>query len=260
MFFYRWYKFSLGGISIKRNAFPRALLCVLPALCFAIILYTLSTLASYDVVNAPGYIFFYLLIGFSWVYLSMFLMFFFFDVSWIDDALNMSNSAAALAVAGGGLGITLIYAGANIGDGPGWWCVFFAGGLGVAAWVALGKVVGSATKVFRRIAVGRDTYCGARTCAYLLSSGIILGRASAGDWTSFSQTVVEFGDGWPVLVLAAVFVLFEKLIPNMFKNDDPGGKSSIRVLSFTLGVFYVAASIYAVLSLPPLPVNPIYRG
>jgi len=260
IFLYRWYRFCLGGIQIKRNVLLRATLCLLPVLSFIIITYTLATLASFDVVDAPFFIFFYILIGFSWLYFSMFLMFFFFDVSWIDDVLNMSNPAAALAIFGGGLGVTLIYAGANIGDGPGWWCVFFAGGLGVVSWVVMGVVSNSQTNVFKKITIGRDVACGIRTCAYLISSGIILGRASAGDWTSFSKTVVEFGDGWPVLGLAIVFIVVELLFQRSFKQHKQDGRheSSIHIpLSVAIGILYIAAMILTVYALPPLPVNPI---
>jgi len=228
-------------------------------LSFIIIVYTLTTLASFDVVSAPFFIFFYILIGISWLYLSMFLTFFFFDVSWVDDVLNMSNPAAALAVFGGGLGVTLIYAGANIGDGPGWWCVFFAGGLGVVTWVVLGVIANSITKVFRRITVGRDICCGIRTCAYLISSGILLGRASAGDWTSFAKTVEEFADGWPVLGLTLIFIMIELLFLNSRKQDDFEDNSSSIPISVMIGVLYIIVVIITVYAfLPPLPVNPIY--
>jgi len=207
MFFIRWYRFAISGIPVRRNVFSRTALCLLPVSSFTIIMYTLTNLASFDVVDSSLWITFYMLIGFSWLYFGIFLMFVFFDLSWVDDALNINNPAAALAVVGGGLGVTFIYAGSNIGNGPGWWCVFFAGGLGIVSWVVLGVLINASTKVFRRITIGRDIFCGIRTGSYLLSSGIILGRASAGDWTSFSKTVVEFGDGWPVLILAAVFIL-----------------------------------------------------
>ena len=259
VFFIRWYRFTLSGILMRRNVFSRTALCLLPVISFTIIMYTLTALASFDVVDSGFWIFFYVLIGFSWLYFGMFLMFTFFDLSWIDDALNSNNPAAALAVVGGGLGVTLIYAGSNIGDGPCWWCVFFAGGLGIISWVILGVLANSITKVFRRVTVERDVFCGIRTCSYLLSSGIILGRASAGDWTSFSKTVTEFGDGWPVLILTMVFVLVELLFIATEKQAEQDNKSVKWFLSLVLGIAYIVAAIYALKILPPLPINPIFH-
>ena len=258
MFFIRWYWFTLSGVKIRRNDFSRTVLCLLPMIVFIIIIYTLTALASFDVVDSGFWIFFYVLIGFSWLYFSMFLMFTFFDLSWVDDALNNNNPAAALAVAGGGLGVTLIYAGANIGDGPGWWCVFFAGGLGIISWVILSALANSITNVFRRITVDRDIFCGVRTGSYLLSSGIILGRASAGDWTSFSKTVAEFSDGWPVLILTAVFILTELIFTTTEKQEEQSPKSVKWFLSLILGIAYIVTAVYALKILPPLPVGPIY--
>jgi len=257
-FFLRWYRFLLTGTQIRRSAFARAVLCILPAPAFLIIIFTLITLASFDVVSSTEYILLYLLIGLWWLRIGISLMFFFFDLSWVDDAINMDNPAAALAIFGGGLGVTLIYAGANIGDGPGWWCVFFAGGLGLAAFIVLGVLVNAVAKIFRSITVNHDVCCGIRTCAWFLASGIILGRASAGDWTSFSKTVLEFGDCWPVLILTAGFILFELFFASAGRPEDHDNNAVRYLLTTVLGIVYIAFSVYAVYFLPPLPVNPIY--
>jgi len=259
---FRWYRLTIAVIKADRNDFITAVFCLAPVFAAIINLFTLTTLASYDVVDSPFYITYYLIIGLSWFIASIYCMFAFFNLSWIDDALNMENPAAALAIAGGGLGATLIYAGSNTGDGPGWWCVFFAGGLGLFCWLLLGVLINSATKIFKQITVGRDFSCGIRTCAYFISSGIILGRASGGDWTSFSKTVVEFADGWPVLILTALFILIELAITNSNAQDSRRGYADKQVkygLSLSLGAIYIAAAVCAVILLPPLPVNPIYR-
>lgn len=258
VYLFRWYKYTLSSNPIKRGTFSRILLAFLPVASFVIILYTLQNLASFDVVGSAVYIVMYLMIGLVWFYFGVFLMFAFFDVSWVDDALNMNNPAAALAVVGGGLGVTIIYAGSNIGDGPGWWCVFFAGGLGLTAWFALGVLANLSTRVFKRITVGRSMACAIRTCAYLISSGIVLGRASAGDWTSFGKTVIEFLDGWPVLIITAAFILIELIFVTGEKRGEQGKAIGI-ILSLIFGAAYIAVAIYALQVLPPLPVNPMYE-
>jgi hypothetical protein len=261
-FIRRLYILVWQRLQIYRNAFPTVTLCLTPVLAAAIFIYTLTTLASFDVVNSFIYILFYLIIGIACLCSCMFLLFVFFDLSWIDDVLNMQNPAAALAVAGGGLGTALIYAGSNVGDGPGWWCVFVAGGLGIIAWFILGIIVNIITKVFKQITIGRDIFCGIRTFSYLISSGIIIGRASAGDWTSFSKTIEEFGDGWPVLFLSALFIIIELLLVNISYNNRQNeikNDLSKYAISLLLGAVYLAIAIFAVYFLPPLPVNPIYQ-
>lgn len=62
----------------------------------------------------------------------------------------------------------------------------------MTAWFIVNQLMNIFTQVFERITVGRDLYCGIRYGAYLLASGLILGRASAGDWTSLYMTIVEF--------------------------------------------------------------------
>ena len=251
-FLLRWYRFGFGVRKIKSGISGRTLLRLLPVCALIIILYTLNTLASFDVVDSFAYKLLYALIGVAWLNLGMFLMFYLLDISWIDDALNMHNPAAALTIFGGGMGLTLIYAGANVGDGPGWWCVFLAGGLGLIAYFALCMIANSITKAFRRITVDRDVLCAVRTGAYTASSGIILARACAGDWTSFSMTVIEFGVGWPALILTAAFVLFEVMFSAFEKREEHIGNAEKWFLTLLLGAAYITAAIYVVYMLPSL--------
>ena len=262
VFFYQWYTKIYHCITEQqRKAIPVAL-GLLPLAAFVIILRALA-FASFDVLGL--WVLFYLIFGFAWLYAGLQLMFIFFDLSWLDDALGRNNPAAAIAVIGGGLGLTLTFAGANIGDGPGWWCVLLAGGLGLVAWLLLGLIADRVTSAFHRITVDWDIACAVRTGCYLTASGLILGRACAGDWTSFPQTVAEFADGWPVLALTAIFILIElifRLIQNRApvheREPAPGRKYVSLTVSIILGIAFVAASIVAVYLLPPLPQNPEY--
>jgi len=270
VFLYRWYKWTFSGWPPERNKNAKYIFSVLPVISLVIILYTLNNFASFDVVDDMVYIVFYVVIGFAWIYMGLTAISIFFDISWIDDALNLNNNAAIIAIAGGFLGITIIYSGSNIGDGPGWWCVFFAGGLGLIAWIILGLAVHVVTKIFYKITVERDVYCGIRTGAYFLAGGIILARASAGDWTSFSATVIEFLDGWPVLVLTALMIAVELYLIRYINNSKPKfnsySKSNINTdttanilyVSIAVGIFYIIFAIASVILLPPLPKNSFY--
>lgn len=253
----------------RKARLERYILCILPLAAFAVIFYILRFHASSDVVDSPLYISFYILIGFAWLFVGVGAMFLFFDLSWKDDVLDRGNRAALIAIAGGFMGICAIYSGANIGDGPGWWCVFFAGGLGLLAFFGLGLCLNAWTSASERITVDRDLGCGIRFGSYLLSSGIILARASAGDWTSFSETVIEFMDGYPVLILVLLAMMVEWSYrqrskdgaedsqsgwSSMQRNED--GKEDSLFGSMTIGTIYLMVAVLSVMLLPPLPINP----
>jgi hypothetical protein len=125
----KWYTPLLLKRPLNRSKTAKYILGLLPVVSLCIILFTLKMLASFDVVGSFIYILMYVFLGGAWLFLGITIMSCLFDLSWLDDALNLNNTAALIAVAGGFLGLTLIYSGANIGNGPGWWCVIFTGGL-----------------------------------------------------------------------------------------------------------------------------------
>ncbi|MDZ4199651.1 MAG: hypothetical protein U1E27_10260, partial [Kiritimatiellia bacterium] len=64
---------------------------------------------------------------------------------------------------------------------------------------------------------------GRRWAGFLLGAGLLLGRASAGDWTSVDATFVEFfRDGWPVLVLLALAVVAERILGALTAENPEG--------------------------------------
>ncbi|MCL2676127.1 MAG: hypothetical protein FWE84_06085 [Firmicutes bacterium] len=264
LFLVKWYRPLIKAWPKERGKFNRSIMNILPILAIGIILTVLLIWAAQDVINDAFYIIMYLFWGLAWVYICMLLVSLFFDISWRDDVLNNNNKGALMAVSGSFLGITAIYSGANIGDGPGWWCVLIAGGMGVISWFVLGLIAIAATNAKERITSGRDTGCGVRLGLYLLAIGIILGRASAGDWISFDMTFKEFSAGWPALALTTLFILVERLYLFQEKNDiekvgrDYRNKSvphgSNIMISVFWGVLFVALAVAAVL-FAPVPVG-----
>lgn len=250
-FLFKWYGLLFSAWPPNRNKLTRYIFGWLPVISLMVIIYTLKVLASFDVINDFRYIVFYIVIGYTWLYFGLRFMFYFFDLSWIDDVINLNNKAAMLSITGGFLGLTVIYAGANIGDGPGWWCVIFAGGLGTMSWIILGLISHKFTNVFERITVGRDIYCGIRFGFYLLAGGLILGRASAGDWTSFYMTIIEFMDGWPVLLLTAFMIIVERYYIYKSKIEDNMNNKHIFSSVFW-GITYVIIAVISIMLLPPL--------
>ncbi|MGL6198149.1 MAG: DUF350 domain-containing protein [Lachnospiraceae bacterium] len=254
-FLVEWYYRSYRDKLSIRNNGAQVFLCCIPVACLAIIYYTLRNLASFDVVDSSAYIFLYIIVGLSWIYISLWLIFAVFNLSWYEDIFLLNDTAAMLAITGGMIGSTLIYSGANIGDGPGWWCVIFAGGLGMAVWLLLGYIINLVTVVFERITVDRNVSAGIRMSGYLIGSGIILGRASAGDWTSFGRTIVEFMDGWPVLILCAIYIVVERYYCYQAKVKYT---TRLTIGSILWGIAFIALAIVAVLLLPELTDNAIY--
>lgn len=250
-----WYGAIFSLWQPARHRLSRFLLGWLPVVYLPVVVYVLTVAASFDVVDSFLYIIFYTVLGYTWIYAGMLILSACLDISWRDDALNMHNKAALFTVTGGFLGLTALYAATQIGDGPGWWCVVFTGFLGMASLTVLGLVVHTLTRISERITVERDTACGIRFGFYLLACGLLLGRASAGDWTSFYQTIIEFADGWPVLPLTLVFVLIERFYISGAESESEHKPYASSVF---WGAGYVLASVAAILYLPLLPQNPLY--
>lgn len=207
------WKTWIGGImyvqNLSRKATTQTLGCLAPVAAGASLLFVLIRWSSHDVRDSPIYIFFYMAMGFGWAGLWNRILPY-AGLSFRDDALELDNDAAGIAISGGLLGTTFAFAGANIGDGPGWWVVIFCAMLSSGLMLALWVIGTRLTRVQEFITVDRDTASGWRTAGYFVGSGLILGRAVAGDWHSARQTVTDFiAKGWPVIVLWAVMIVLD---------------------------------------------------
>ena len=195
----------------------RGLLLVSPLVGALTLFGALKTLSAHDVRDAPEYLLLYLLLGAAWVALAM-LCLPLLGVSARDDVLERGNRAAADAVAGALIAITLCYIGANIGDGPGWWVVVFSAGLATGALFLTWLVLEIATGVSDVVTIDRDRAAGVRLAGFLLACGAIFGRAAAGDWESAVLTVQDFGQvalpAIPLLVGAAIIEVLLRPTPS----------------------------------------------
>jgi uncharacterized membrane protein YjfL (UPF0719 family) len=194
---------------LSRRPAAQLLVWLVPPLSGVAMFLVLAQFASHDVSNNPVYMFFYMVMWLAWTGIWNRILPY-LGLSCRDDALERSNAAAALAVGGGLLGVTLGFAGANIGNGPGWWVVVFCGLLATAVPLVLWLIDNSVTDVIEAITIDRDAASGWRTAGFFIASGLILGRAVAGDWHSADQTVSDFIlRGWPVLVVWGLTVLLD---------------------------------------------------
>lgn len=177
------------------------------AACTALIFGVLKTAASFDVVDSPTYLFMYVVLGLAWLRVAEW-FFAFAGLSARDDIVERRNTAAVPALIGAMVGVTCCYAGANIGDGPGWWVVVFSAGLATAALFVAWLALGSAGHGFDAVTIDRDLSAGVRLGAFLAACGAVLGRAVAGTWESAMQTVVDATSALPALtlILGAAFI------------------------------------------------------
>ena len=154
---------------------------------------------------------FLLLIGAGWLLLASFL------VSWFgfnirDDAIERNNPAALIASCCALGAVALIYAGGSAGEGPSYANNFFSAGLGTAGLFLLWSLFEYIEKISVSIAEERDVASGARFGGFILATGLILGRAVAGDWHSEEQTFKDFlHGGWPAALLWGIGLIVEWL-------------------------------------------------
>jgi hypothetical protein len=124
------------------------------------------------------------------------------------------------------VGASCCFAGGNVGNGPGWWVVLFSAGLSTFSLYLLWWLVHCISDLPEKVIVERDLGAGLRAAGFFVASGLILGRAVAGDWISASATLSDFGRmAWPALLLAAVVSVMERCCPLRI-NLDSGGFSS----------------------------------
>ncbi|MCL2797119.1 MAG: hypothetical protein FWD58_03585 [Firmicutes bacterium] len=246
-FLIRWYAYIAGARSFKPLAAKKATLAFMPLISAALILIVLIFWAAPDVVGF--YRVFYVVLGFPWIYLGILLMFLTLNLSWIDDILNHNNKASFGTIIGCILSFTLIYAGSNVGDGPGWWCVVFSALLGFALWTVLAVILNLTTKLSYRVTVERDGAAGFRYACYFIAIGIIIGRACAGDWLSAGATVADFLYAWPAAILTAAAIGIEQFF--IHKTDNDG----IEALSALAGLLYLGAAAASLILLPELSIN-----
>lgn len=205
----RWYVAIALVVGPAGTRPARRILQVAPLIALVGLFIVLRAWAAVDVREDAGYLLLYLMFGLAWVGAGR-CCFGLLGASWRSDALERGNRAAAIASGGGLIGLMACYAGANIGDGPGWWCVGFAGGLATLAWAFAWLLLDRLGGIGDTVSVEREEPAGWRLAGFLVAAGIICGRGAAGDWHSAGRTVSEFAAAWPLVPLLASAVLVER--------------------------------------------------
>jgi hypothetical protein len=100
--------------------------------------------------------------------------------------------------------------------------VLFSAALATAGLALVWYLVGRLSRITDLITIDRDRSAGIRLGALLTASGLLLGRAVAGDWISAAATVSDFvAAGWPVLPLALMALLVERVARPTPENPAP---------------------------------------
>jgi hypothetical protein len=160
-------------------------------------------------------------------------------------ALERHNPASLAALVGGALGVTLAYAGSNIGAGPTIWTTLLPAFVATVTLLALGGVLELLTDTADAISIDRDDATGLRPGAVLAANGAILGRAMAGDWHDWPETFTTFARlAWPAVVLTlGVAVLNRALKPTPQRPRPPVATFGVAASAviIVVGATYVAA-------------------
>ena len=171
----------------------------------AIVYLVLVNLAASDVRDSPTYVGMYLVLGGAWIALGTSSL----PAMGLDplvDGIERRNLAAIPGSVGAFIGIALCFAGANIGEGPGWWVVIFCAVVSTGAWFLAWTVLNGVSHLTDTVTIDRDGAAGIRLGAVLVGLGAILGRAVAGNWVSAAATLadfIRFAAGPTVLLVAA---------------------------------------------------------
>jgi uncharacterized membrane protein YjfL (UPF0719 family) len=201
----RWYAPLLRVTALGGPRSRRLPLFLLPVVCLALLWWTLVNWSAKDVREDARYMVLFLLAGAAWlaVFGGIFLPI--LGISRRDDALENRNPAAMLAIPGALLGAMLCFLGANIGEGPTIWTTLIPGALATGTLFVLLAILELTSGVVGAIVLDRDNASGLRLSAWLVATGLLLGRAVAGDYSSAGETLTDFArQGWPAAGLTAL--------------------------------------------------------
>jgi uncharacterized membrane protein YjfL (UPF0719 family) len=238
-----WRLSAISRLSSRRS--HRGALALVLIVCAALIHFVTHVGGSFDVRDSPIYLFMYLVLGLAWIRLGEWLSHY-AGLHARDDVVERGNGAAVPAVSGALLGLSLCYAGANIGDGPGWWVVVFAAAIATVALFGAWLLVDRWTRLTELVTVDRDRAAGFRLAGFLVACGVVFGRAVAGDWVSAPATIYDFvAVAWPAAALIAVAVLVERAVaPSAELPATP-----VVTLGLVPALVYAGAAILYVMTL-----------
>ena len=201
----------------------RAVLALTPILLIVMLQTSLRRWAAHEVREDPQYDILFLVAGAAWLG----------STSWAlplvgfsarDDVMESRNGAALLAVSAALAGSMFCYIGGNIGEGPTIWTTFGPAALATVSLFALWLILEIIASPRIAITIERDPATAWRLAGFLVACGLILGRAVAGDWQSWDDTVSDFAhQAWPAGLVLLVTCHFQWL----WRSDPKRSRHSL---------------------------------
>lgn len=213
--------------------------------CLSLMHWVLTSWASFDVVADPYYVWGYMALGLAWISVGVKVIGYFSDIRVQLDIRERNNYAAALTLSGVLLGMTCAFLGANIGDGPGVHVVLFCALLSTACVIGVAFLYASFTEGDDRITIDHDLGAAVRMGAAFIATGLVAGRAVAGDWVSVEATLSDFiSIAWILLPLSGAFIFIER-------NSAPQFVTGFLVRNIIIAAVYLSIGIAYVWKLGP---------
>jgi hypothetical protein len=244
-----WYLRGLRAPWLGASKRSLTVLLLAPLAGLAVLWGILASAAAVEVRTDGRYQFLFVAMGSSWVFLLPRALAF-IGVSYRDDALERRNAAAAVALTGAVAGLAVLFAGSNMGEGPSIWNTVATALAATAGLFGIVFVLALSTSLGESIAVERDLATGARFAGLVTASGVVLGRAAAGNWVSTERMIGDLlALGWPVVVLLGFAIVLERALRP--RDSDP------RPSPFAAGV--LPAVVYLALALVYVALLPGWR-
>jgi uncharacterized membrane protein YjfL (UPF0719 family) len=201
-----WYASLLcAGAPRRRKNWPmRWGLGALPVVLLVFLAWVLHWGAAREVRENRDYIALFVALGGAWLVAAA------RATAWLgisarDDAIERSNSSAAVAFAGALVGVMIVFAFANLGEGETIWTTIGPAALGTVTCLVLWGGHQALSRAADAITIDRDMASGLRFAGMVIGTGLILGRSVAGDYESAAGTFRDlWRQGWPSLPLVAL--------------------------------------------------------
>lgn len=239
-----WYGSILTDKTVYVAARRPALasLIVTPLLSFGLLYYVLKFWAAGDVRNDERYLTMYSLLGMAVSGIATFVPSW-LGVSFRHDVLSRANHSAAWLYSGWTVAAMIAFAGANIGDGPGWWVVIVSSMLSFGTLLVIFVGWQFLANSLDLITIDRDLSTGLRMAAMFVACGCVLGISVAGDWVSVEATVQDFVQrAWPVLFILLLAAGFHWAMRPSPENPRP----SVFVSGVVPGLLLLSIAVVCV--------------
>lgn len=218
-----WYGAVLTAKSspVAGRAPARGLLLTIPLLAFIVLFLILQFWSASDVRDDGRYLTMYSLMGLAWCGVAS-LIPAWLGISFRHDVLVRANHSASWVFSGWILGVMLTFAGANIGDGPGWWVVAFSALLSSGMLTLVFSVWEKLADSNDAITIDRDLPTGLRMFGLFIGCGAVFGVSAAGDWQSADATIRDFLlTAWPAIPIFLIALIFHVFLRPTPENPRP---------------------------------------